>query len=420
MREHKPVESFSICKFGGSSVGSPIKMKECADSMLNTSHCASLNLSTTRKVAVISAIGKTTNQLEQIAFMAHSLEAKALEKAQELFQDLFNFHRYFATELTLDLETPHIKTFFLNLKEEGQSTINEIHKQKNAPLSPFLLASLCSLGERLSSFLFSQIHPSFSFFSIETILKTNPIPSPLEATPFFVGPQEDMALEIKKKIASSQILITQGFIAKDKSGRWNTLGREGSDYTATLLASFLEANLVEIFTDVEGIFSADPRIFSWGVFLPELSYKEATLLAELGAKVLFSKTLHPVVEKEIPVWVGTLCPKKHTGTLITNSKQNHFQAEIPLATVDFLVTKNPISQKITFHQGPQFFSQAVSQGEMPYAQLALKNVKFFNSFSHYKETRIFENFSLYLNSAENIKDLIKILSPSSQAAMLSS
>jgi aspartokinase/homoserine dehydrogenase 1 len=118
---------------------------------------------------------------------------------------------------------------------------------------------------------------------------------------------------------TANLFVIPGFIASDKNGTTTTLGRGGSDYTASIIASAMDAKALEIWTDVSGMMTADPRLVSNAKIIPHLSYREAMELSHFGAKVIYPPTIQPVMMKNIPVWVkSTFAPDDH-GTLIENS-----------------------------------------------------------------------------------------------------
>jgi aspartate kinase len=135
-------------------------------------------------------------------------------------------------------------------------------------------------------------------------------------------PNED---EIKtachQLVQENNLIITQGFIGSDEMNRTTTLGREGSDYSASLLAAAVGASEVQIWTDVDGVYSADPNLVKEAKPIPFLSYWQAAKLAENGAKVLFPKTLAPLIINKIPVRVkSSLFPEK-AGSLISDIEE---------------------------------------------------------------------------------------------------
>jgi aspartokinase/homoserine dehydrogenase 1 len=118
--------------------------------------------------------------------------------------------------------------------------------------------------------------------------------------------------------SNSKLFILQGFIASDHSGRTTTLGRGGSDYTASLAAVALNARILEIWTDVNGMMTADPRIVPDARTIDNISYKEALELSHFGAKVVYPPTIQPVVSKRIPIYVKNTFEPENPGTLIEN------------------------------------------------------------------------------------------------------
>jgi aspartate kinase len=153
-------------------------------------------------------------------------------------------------------------------------------------------------------------------------------------------PQIDLIAEKTRELIyphlnKDSIIVTQGFIGKDLLGNTTTLGREGSDYSAALFGEAIDATLVQIWTDVAGIASSDPRLVKNAKFIATLSYDEATALATLGAKVLFPTTLLPTKRKDIPVFVGSSIHPEAGGTTVTKYQDGKFA----LKAVTFLQKK---------------------------------------------------------------------------------
>jgi len=126
---------------------------------------------------------------------------------------------------------------------------------------------------------------------------------------------EQAEKRLRPRIAQA-LIVTQGFIGSDAAGHTTTLGRGGSDYTASLLAEALNASRVDIWTDVAGIYTTDPRIVAQAKRIDNLSYSEAREMATLGAKVLHPATLLPAIRKNIPVFVGASNNPSAGGTLV--------------------------------------------------------------------------------------------------------
>jgi aspartokinase/homoserine dehydrogenase 1 len=122
------------------------------------------------------------------------------------------------------------------------------------------------------------------------------------------------------------LYMAPGFIASDAAGHTTTLGRGGSDYTAAIYAAALSASILEIWTDVSGMMTADPRIVPHAKAIPRISYHEAMELSHFGAKIIYPPTIQPVMQAHIPVWIKNTFEPEHPGTLIENAspKDNHF------------------------------------------------------------------------------------------------
>ena len=126
-----------------------------------------------------------------------------------------------------------------------------------------------------------------------------------------------MAERIAARAMSDAVPVVTGFIGKTRDGRVTTLGRGGSDYSAALVGAAIGADEIEIWTDVPGVMSADPRVVPTAHTIPALSFDEAAELAYFGAKVLHPKTIHPAVRRGIPVRVKNTFDPPHPGTVIT-------------------------------------------------------------------------------------------------------
>jgi len=186
-------------------------------------------------------------------------------------------------------------------------------------LTPRMLDLISGLGERLSVPLVTAALTSQGL-AAEGLEATDLIVT--DSTFGSAEPRMDMTEErcerrLRPLLRKGVIPIVTGFISADEKGSLTTLGRGGSDYSATIVASALKANEVIIWTDVDGILTADPHLVPSAVPIPEISYREASELAHYGAKVLHPKTLRPVMEDGIPVWIrNTFSPAKK-GTKIT-------------------------------------------------------------------------------------------------------
>ena len=310
-----------VSKFGGSSVKDAVAMLRCSQIIENNPLI---------KIVVISATQNTTNQLE---FIAHAAELGDEDTLNNLTQKLVNKHINIALEL---FTSPAVMTELESLCGELKALGMYILEEKSC--SPKMMDELYSLGERMSSLLMSDLlrlrmaNKTIKLLDARSIIKTN---SDFQrAEPQVELIQKNAKSEIIPNLNDDFIFVTQGFIGADLLGNTTTLGREGSDYSAALLGEAINASLVEIWTDVPGVASSDPRYIENVKFIKELSYDEATALATLGAKVLFPRTLLPTQRKNIPLYVGSSIEPEKGGTIITSRQNTGFS----LKAVSELVT----------------------------------------------------------------------------------
>lgn len=315
-----------VAKFGGSSVKDAKAMLLCSLIIENNPLI---------KIVVISATQNTTNELEQVARAAEINDVEALNnrltqlitKHQNLAKDLFSS---VAVLSELDI-------LFLELR----SYADNIFKEKL--LTHKMMDQLYSIGERLSSLIISDLlrlrlpDKKIMFLDARKIIKTS--------SDFLrAEPQVDLIAKNAKNMIvpflnENILFVTQGFIGEDLLGNTTTLGREGSDYSAALFGEAIEAAHVQIWTDVPGVASSDPKIVENAQFLKNLSYDEATALATLGAKILFPTTLLPTKRKNISVYVGSSSNPNLGGTFITKEQTSGFslKAVSQLVTSDFVL-----------------------------------------------------------------------------------
>lgn len=295
-----------VAKFGGSSVKDAKAMGLCVDLI-----CTQDDLG----VVVVSATQNTTNELELIAGTA---KEGLTEKALLLVDHLRERHCTICSEINSNSAFLKEGELFLEeILKEARTLVSEISSKKEYTKKD--MDALYCLGERMSSYLFSKLLQ----------LKTKKKVILKDAREFIktdstfgagVAQVDQIAIAAKRSLISdlseNSIIVTQGFIGSDEAGQTTTLGREGSDYSATLIGEAIGASEVQIWTDVEGVATFDPRLIENTRFIPELSYEEASTLALLGAKVLYPKTLFPAKRKGIPVFVGSSKNPNALGTRI--------------------------------------------------------------------------------------------------------
>ncbi|MBC7714307.1 MAG: lysine-sensitive aspartokinase 3 [Rhizobacter sp.] len=284
-----------VSKFGGTSMGD-------AQCMLRSANVA---LKQGSKIVVVSATSGTTNDLIELA---NTAEKSSWEKAQVIINKIKNKHHKIAADLELD------KSSLLMMDEmlgELESMSRGIHLLKDCSLKA--MDSMQSFGERLSSILFRQAmtltlnkeksNAKSEWLDVRDVLITD----------HQFGKARPLTAEIvsrcEKRLGAIRheevIYVTQGFIGSTEDGMTTTLGRGGSDYSAAILAEGVKADILEIWTDVAGIATTDPRICPEARSIPEISFKEASELATFGAKILHPATLMPAIRSQIPVFVGS-------------------------------------------------------------------------------------------------------------------
>jgi len=287
-----------VFKFGGASVKDPQGVKNLLGIVRNFNY----NL-----VVVVSALGKTTNALENILKLSDQDKDSCLNKLQELENYHYEIiHDLFRNEskLILDVIKNDFKELKVNLFEKEYKSYDQKYDQ------------VVSFGEIFSTKIISQYLNDHGLINkwidIRKVFVTNN--TYREAKIDFNA----TAIKAKDRFEFNQnkIFLTQGFIGGSEDGFVTTLGREGSDYTAAVLANILDAEKVIVWKDVDGILNADPQYFNETEKLNKLSYQETVELAYFGAKVIHPKTLKPLHNKNIPLYVRSFINPEGEGTEI--------------------------------------------------------------------------------------------------------
>jgi aspartate kinase len=276
-----------VLKFGGSSVADATCMRQVAGLVRGALPKAPL--------VVLSAMGKTTNGLFASAKAA---EAGDLPAAMECQRSLMTAHREAAAELFGGAVPENLDAALTDLFGELELLLRGVALLRE--LSPRSMDAIASLGERLSTRIFAA-YVNGAWVDARTVLRTDEVFG--EAVPQPEAIRALAAKHLKPLLGPSQVVVTQGYIGATEDGLTTTLGRGGSDYSAALLGAALGAEEVQIWTDVEGVLTCDPRIVPEALPIPDLSFAEAAELAAFGAKVLHPATIQPAVEARIPVTV---------------------------------------------------------------------------------------------------------------------
>jgi aspartokinase/homoserine dehydrogenase 1 len=297
-----------VLKFGGTSVLNSENIKKII-AIIKQKKETTKNL-----FVVVSAMGGVTDKLLTCA----SLAMKKNQSYLEIIQEIEDRHLSAIEELIPIQYHIEIKGKIKLLLGELENVCKGIYILQE--FSPNVNAQLVSFGELLSSNIISQaLHYSGikntwidSRDLITTVDNNQPLKVDFELT--------NKTIEVKLK--GVEIGILPGFIARTRSGYASTLGRGGSDYTSAIIAGALNADCLEIWSDVEGMYTSDPRLVEGAYSIDELSYEEAMELSYFGAKVLYTPTIHPLLEKNISLLLKNTFNPEHKGTLITSSGGN--------------------------------------------------------------------------------------------------
>ena len=304
-----------VMKFGGSSVGDGARIKDVAELVKKTPRPT---------VVVTSAVGGVTDKLIGIAKKVVDDPALVVEKEVDVFyRDMLIQHREALEEAVSDRKIlsellPEVIELLDHLKVAllGVGYLED--------LSPKSLDYIMSFGERLAVIILSGALRSVGVEAVpltgfEAGLITDS--SFGCAKPLHKKSNEKANQVILGLTKDGKVPVVTGFVAGNEAGKITTLGRGGSDYTASLLGNYLKAKEVQIWTDVDGIMTTDPRIAKDAKLVSELSYVEAMDLAYFGAKVIHSKMIEPAMIKNIPVRVKNTFNPECEGTVIVREEK---------------------------------------------------------------------------------------------------
>ncbi|EOC3061526.1 lysine-sensitive aspartokinase 3 [Cronobacter dublinensis] len=290
-------DSLVVAKFGGTSVADFNAMNRSADVVLDDGKV---------RLVVLSASAGITNLL---VALAEGLEAT------ERFVKL-DAIRKIQYDILERLQNPTVIREEIDRLLENIATLSEA---ASLATSTALTDELVSHGELMSTLLFVEIlrerDVQAQWFDVRKVMRTSDRFG--RAEPDVAALAELCAQQLAPRLAQG-LVITQGFIGSEAKGRTTTLGRGGSDYTAALLAEALQARRVDIWTDVPGIYTTDPRVVPAAKRIDEIAFEEAAEMATFGAKVLHPATLLPAVRSDIPVFVGSSKDPQAGGTLVCN------------------------------------------------------------------------------------------------------
>lgn len=310
-----------VFKFGGASIKDADSIKNVVAVLKQTGHNNTL--------LVISAMGKTTNAMEAIV-NAYFEDKSAIAGK---ITDTVDYH----TAVMKDL-FPHPQH---RIYKDVKALIDEVNgflAWNKSPNYNFVYDQVVGYGELIATTIVSaylqEIGLKNNWLDVRNYIKTDT--NYRDATINWEKTQEQITT-----IDKSILNITQGFLGSDNNNFTTTLGREGSDYSAAILAYCLNADSVTIWKDVPGVLNADPRHFKETQLLNNISYREAIELAFYGASVIHPKTLQPLQKKEIPLHVKSFINPKDKGTTV--GKGVGIEPNVPC----FIVKKNQVLMKLS-------------------------------------------------------------------------
>ncbi|WP_405266885.1 bifunctional aspartate kinase/homoserine dehydrogenase I [Cellulophaga sp. Ld12] len=295
-----------VLKFGGTSVANAKNIALVKNIVANSQ--------ANKNIVVVSALGGVTDLLLSTATLASAQDNTYKNSLKEIEERHLITIKELIPVLQQSKVLSKVKSELNTLETllEGAYLIGEI--------TPKLSDKIVSYGELLSSYIISEYfiaeQLNCSYKDSRELIKTNSnfgkaivdfTTTNSNCKEFFTAVPE-------------QIIVMGGFIASSTSGDSTTLGRGGSDYTAAIIASAIDAELLEIWTDVSGMYTANPRIVKQAMPIPHISYEEAMELSHFGAKVLYPPTIQPVLSKGISIVIKNTFDAENEGTLITKNK----------------------------------------------------------------------------------------------------
>lgn len=295
-----------VLKFGGTSVGT-------AESLTNVKQIVTACKG--QVIVVVSALGGVTNQLIQMADLA---EAHS-DEWESILEQVKARHMSVIDAVVPDDRQAQCKTVIEGFISEGlYSYYAMLYANNQLPpaYKEQLRDAIVSHGEIMSSAIVtSMINGAVPHYA-PNFIKTKDVD--------YERILDNASFELITKEFGGrleQVHVTQGFIAEDSTdGKKTNLGRGGSDFTAALIAAALDAEALEIWTDVDGFMTADPRTNPDATVIPQMTYAQAQEMCEAGAKVIYTPTIGPVAFKHIPVWVKNTFNPSATGTVILDPK----------------------------------------------------------------------------------------------------
>lgn len=287
-----------VLKFGGTSVGS-------VESILNVKKIVEAEKDSV--IVVVSALGGITDKLIRVSKLAVAGDTTYLSE----YEEIASRHRQMIERIIPDGGRRQALLAVVNsLLEELRSIYQGVYLIRD--LSRKTSNTIVSYGERLSSHIAAVLIDGAEWFDSRTFIKTE-----YKSGRQLLATELTTELVQKAFVHQPKVALVPGFISTDaESGEITNLGRGGSDYTASVLAAALDASTLEIWTDVDGFMTADPKVISTAYTINELSYVEAMELCNFGAKVVYPPTIYPVCLKNIPIVIKNTFNPEGKGTII--------------------------------------------------------------------------------------------------------
>jgi aspartate kinase len=327
METARKFKFMKVFKFGGASIETTERAKNIATIIQNYAN--------EKLLVVISAKGKTTNALEKI------VEANAKQdkiEARRLLAELEQDHIAYASSLLGTKE----HEIFAKLRELCIE-IDWVLDEPSGRAYDYYYDQIVSIGELLSTSIlsayFNQIGIATLWIDVRDVMKTD---STYRDATIDWNLTNNLANQVfGEYFEHSNVIITQGFIGSTDENNSVTLGREGSDYTAAVFANMLDGESVTIWKDVPSLLNADPKIFPNTIPIEEITFREVIEMAYYGAQVIHPKTIKPLQNKDIPLYVKCFLDPTLKGTLIHNSTE-------PIAYPPIMVLKtNQVLLQVT-------------------------------------------------------------------------
>ncbi|CAM3167792.1 lysine-sensitive aspartokinase 3 [Vibrio ordalii] len=290
------MSAFNVAKFGGTSVANFEAMSLCAAVIENNPET---------KLVVSSACSGVTNLLVELANGVQDANQRL-----SIIKQLADIHHAIIDKIADPLQVEKEVHSILDM-------VASVAEAASFQASKKLTDHLVACGELMSTFILTQLLRERGMdairFDIREVLRTDDHYGRAEPQ---LEQIQQLAQEKLTPLCLQHVVVTQGFIGADEQGNTTTLGRGGSDYSAALIAEAVQASGLEIWTDVPGIYTTDPRIAPKAAPIAEISFSEASEMANFGAKILHPSTLLPALRHDIPVFVGSSKEPEKGGTWI--------------------------------------------------------------------------------------------------------